>query len=181
MNLVKLILDGKYLWIYVHFCLAFSLAGQSSSAGTLWTSTRKIGHMLKSFIGKVTAVVSCEINSVYRGDWAQQSYTPGHWFMQDLKAERVWVSTSHVLSPRGNGAVKSFLLKHCEFGWNAAPAGWYGLGFLWLQERKWAYHEPNYNLLEGWIAADHLRPDGDINIKGAAALIKICFHSVTLV
>lgn len=134
--------------------------------------------MLKSFIGKVTARVSCEINSVYRGDWAQQFYTPGHWFMQDMKAEGVWVSTSRILSPRGNRAIKSFLLKHCEFGWNSSAGDWYGLGFPWLQGKKWTYHEPNYNLLEGWIAADRLRADCDVNSKGAAALIKICFHFV---
>lgn len=109
-------------------------------------------------------------------DRAQQSYAPGHWFMQAIKAEGVWVSACRVLSPWGNSAIKSFLLKYCEFGWNALPAGWFGLGFLWLQERKWTFHEPNYNLFEGRIEAGHLRPDCDVNSKGAAALIKICFH-----
>lgn len=52
------------------------------------------------------------------------------------------------------------------------------MGFLWLQERKWTFHESNDDLFEERIAADHLRPDYDVNSTGAAALIEICFHFV---
>lgn len=53
-----------------------------------------------------------------------------------------------------------------------------GLGFLWLQEKKWISPEPNYNLLEGEIKTDDLRADSDANSEDASALLKICFHSV---
>lgn len=135
--------------------------------------------MLKSFIGKVTARVRCEINSVYRGDWLSTAVLCT-WALIYARHES-WRSVSQhfsCLESSRNSAIKSFLLKHCEFGWNALPAGWYELGFLWLQERKCTFHEPKYNLFEGKIAAYHLRPDYDVNSKGASALIKICFHFV---
>lgn len=81
------------------------------------------------------------------------------------------VSQHSHFGPSKNSAIKSFILKHCEFGWNASPAGWCELGFLWLQERKWT-SEPNHYLLEEGA-------DSDTNSKDAAALVKVCFHFVS--
>jgi len=79
-------------------------------------------------------------------------------FVQDVKAEGVSVSIPHVMSPQGNSAIKTFLLIVSLAEMLHQQTG-VGLGYLWLREREWTSPEPNRNLLQGTIKADHHRAD----------------------
>lgn len=133
--------------------------------------------MLKSFIGKVTARVRCEINSVYSGDWLGTAVLRT-WALIYARHES-WRSVSQHFSCLESSRKQCNQILSSQTLWiwlKCFTSRLVWVGFPLDARKKMDLSWTKLYLFEGRIAAYHLKPDYDVNSKGAAALIKICLH-----